>query len=278
MSLQNILLPPWLHFPQYERYSIAYRMGAGEEYIGKLGKYFESLSPKQIAQYQATFPEPITWAGWYEDDCKEELITGEDLGLKGSDFFVQTWQKNGKPKYDLKWLQNYSQSHQVHYCFFYSHKRNKLTSSLSQWYSSNFDYLGQEYCCMEQMMMASKAQLFNAQEIMQKILQSKDPKEIKQLGRMVPNFSDQIWDQVKHSIVLNGNFRKFISNVEIRDFLINTKDAILVEASPYDRIWGIGMEENNQNINNLSLWGQNMLGFALMEVRDELQRIAQYPN
>ena len=110
-------------------------------------------------------------------------------------------------------------------------------------------------------------------------MRSNNPKEIKVLGRQVKNFDENIWKKNRYSIILNGNYAKFMQNEDLRLFLISTKDSILVEASPYDKIWGIGMSANNENIENPLLWrGLNLLGFALMEVRDELIRVCQNYN
>lgn len=110
-------------------------------------------------------------------------------------------------------------------------------------------------------------------------MRSNNPKEIKVLGRQVKNFDENIWKKNRYSIILNGNYAKFMQNEDLRLFLISTKDSILVEASPYDKIWGIGMSSNNENIENPLLWrGLNLLGFALMEVRDELIRVCQNYN
>lgn len=124
--------------------------------------------------------------------------------------------------------------------------------------------------------MAEKARIFEDEEIRKQIFTETDPKTIKQLGRKIKNFNQEIWDKCKYSIILNGNYAKFLQNKELLDFLLSTGNKILVEASPYDTIWGVGMEEANPQINNPFLWkGQNLLGFALMEVRNELKRICQ---
>ena len=103
-------------------------------------------------------------------------------------------------------------------------------------------------------MMAGKAELFDDQETREKILASRSPKQIKELGRRVKGFDQATWDKAKFSIVLNGNWCKFSQNMELKAFLLSTGDAILAEASPYDGIWGIRM---------------------LMEVRDELRRVTK---
>ena len=125
--------------------------------------------------------------------------------------------------------------------------------------------------------MAEKARLFEDDEIEKQIMNSTDPREIKSLGQKVKNFKQDVWDRVKYSIILTGNYYKFSQNKEIRDFLLSTDNKILVEASPLDKIWGVGLSSEDSKIKNLSSWnGKNLLGFALMELRDELKRIYKH--
>jgi hypothetical protein len=124
--------------------------------------------------------------------------------------------------------------------------------------------------------MAEKARLFGDEEMREEIMNTSDPKLMKALGRKVRNFDPEVWDKVKYSIVLNGNYYKFTQNKEMMDFLLSTGDKILVEASPMDAIWGIGFGKENEKAYNIASWrGQNLLGFALMEVRDEIRKVYQ---
>ena len=161
------------------------------------------------------------------------------------------------------------------FIFFWGHscKENIINKScLSQWYKSDFIIDDVKYCCMEQYMMAEKAKLFNDSETLNLIMDETDQKTIKDLGRMVKNFNSNIWDENKYNIVLKGNFAKFSQNNNLKDFLLSTNDSIIVEASPYDKVWGIGMKQDDKNILDVSKWkGKNLLGFALMEVRDMLR-------
>lgn len=128
-------------------------------------------------------------------------------------------------------------------------------------------------------MMACKAELFGDREIREQILGCSDPKQIKALGRKVRGFDQAVWDKFKYAIVLNGNWLKFSQNRPLREFLLSTGDSVLVEASPYDNIWGIRLSANLPEAQDPFKWrGQNQLGFALMEVRDELRRITQNEN
>ena len=163
------------------------------------------------------------------------------------------------------------------FIFFWGHQPSKdgtiTKTCFSQWWESAFVVEGIEYKTAEHWMMAKKAQLFNDEIHFKKIIEVKSPAEAKKLGREVQNYNDEIWLKNRYQIVKEGNFYKFSQHHDLKEFLLNTKDRILVEASPVDAIWGIGMASDHQYINNPKKWrGLNLLGFALMEVRDELRK------
>ena len=135
------------------------------------------------------------------------------------------------------------------------------------------------YCCMEQYLMAGKARLFEDSETEKKIMQSADPSEIKQLGRMVKGFDEDVWERFRVPIALTGNYYKFSQLKELRSYLLGTGDSLLAEASPYDDIWGIGLDQSNAAGVDVTGWrGQNLLGFALMEVREEIRRLREFED
>lgn len=160
------------------------------------------------------------------------------------------------------------------FLFFWGHhsKPGKITKAcLSQWYPCKFTVNGIHYNCAEQFMMAEKARIMEDEETRQKILISTDPQEIKVLGRQVRHFDESRWQKHRMSTVITGNFHKFMDNDDLKAFLLKTGDKILVEASPYDTVWGIGMKEDNPDCHNPRLWkGENLLGFALMDVRETI--------
>lgn len=143
---------------------------------------------------------------------------------------------------------------------------------LSQWFVSQFtDEAGITYNCAEQYMMYQKAILFKDKEIAQKILAETSPKIIKAFGRHVANFDPAVWDKSKFDIVRTGNYLKFTQNKELKQKLLETKDAVLAEASPYDCVWGIGLSAADAASYPNSAWrGENLLGKALMAVREDL--------
>lgn len=168
-----------------------------------------------------------------------------------------------------------SNGEQFEYLFFWGHQPSKDgkigKSCFSQWYESPFVIDEVVYQTAEHWMMASKARLFGDDETLAKILESSDPKTAKALGRAVKNFDDKLWKANGRRLVTEGNLAKFEQNGDLRAFLVGTGNLVLVEASPYDRIWGIGMMADNERAKNPVTWqGQNLLGFALMDVRDKL--------
>ena len=165
------------------------------------------------------------------------------------------------------------------FLLFYGHKVAEpvMETCLSQWYPCVFEVDGVRYTSAEQYMMAEKAKLFGDEEIRAEILGTSDPKKCKSFGRKVKNFNKTVWDQEKRLIVSVGNFEKFMQNDDLRNFLLSTGDKVLVEASPTDRIWGIGLGKNNPYALDPVKWrGENLLGFILMEVRNEIAILDMY--
>jgi len=154
-----------------------------------------------------------------------------------------------------------------------------LKNYLSNWYKSPFHFktltkpiiVGKLllFDCGEQYMMWRKAVLFEDFEIATKILMSSNPKEQKTLGRQVRNYNDKIWADQRFDIMVEGLSCKFRENKLIRNKLILTGKKILVEANPYDTIWGVGLSEDDDAILDEKNWrGQNLLGKVLMKVRE----------
>jgi len=141
----------------------------------------------------------------------------------------------------------------------------------SQWAKYTIVIDGREYNNCEQYMMAQKAQLFGDAEMEARIMVSRNPREQKALGRKVRNFDADRWEAAREAIVFQANLAKFSQNADLREMLLATGDKVIAEASPKDAIWGIGMAENHPNVTDTTLWGQNLLGKAIMRVRDALR-------
>lgn len=158
------------------------------------------------------------------------------------------------------------------YILFFGNSNNY--GFLSQWYHSLFIVDDMEYFCAEQWMMAEKARLFKDKIALQNIMNATHPKTIKAEGRKIKNFNNEIWNNHKYDIVLNGTRHKFHQNSNLSEKLLATVDKKLVEASPYDKIWGIGLNASAAIKIPENKWpGQNLLGKILMQVRDEIDNL-----
>jgi len=160
------------------------------------------------------------------------------------------------------------------YLYFWGHQESSTQvgkACLSQWYPSEFKLVGRVYPTAEHFMMAGKAKLFGDQQAEEKVFTSKDPGFAKQVGREVKGFNPDTWLQHRFDLVVQGNLLKFEQNPQLREFLKSTGKRVLVEASPVDKIWGVGLAADDERIEQPIKWrGENLLGFALMVVRDQL--------
>ncbi|MGF7048446.1 ribA/ribD-fused uncharacterized protein [Paenibacillus sp. DS2015] len=151
------------------------------------------------------------------------------------------------------------------FTFFWSAK-----SPLSQGYPSTFVIDGNTFNCAEQYMMYEKAWLFGDEDIAHQILAAPSPEVQKQLGRKVAPFNQQMWTKHCKQIVHDGNYEKFTQNEELLSKLLDTKGTTLVEASPLDQIWSVGLAEDDPRIHNRETWqGTNWLGEILTDLREE---------
>lgn len=161
------------------------------------------------------------------------------------------------------------------YIFFYGHNPTPSGNHIySQFYPCKFTdpKTGIVYCCAEQWMMSQKALMFNDKVINEQILAETNAATIKSYGRSVHGYNDAIWCENRFNIVVQGNYYKFSQNPELLQTLLSTDPKILVEASPYDRVWGIGLNANQAAQIPPHQWpGDNLLGRALMQVRTMIQ-------
>jgi len=182
-----------------------------------------------------------------------------------------------KKKYNIEWLTEVVENgEKLKFLFFWGHAKNpnqRITQAcFSQWYESPFKVNGVNYKTSEHWMMSQKALLFDNLDIHKQIIESNKPGSAKEFGRKVTGFDEKIWTAHRSKIVIMGNIHKFNQNRELGEYLINTQNRIIVEASPVDRIWGIGLTKESNDARNVYAWrGLNLLGFALMEARDFLK-------
>lgn len=176
----------------------------------------------------------------------------------------------------------------VKYLHFWGHRPRPdgrvSASCLSQWWPSPFVVDGVTYATAEHWMMAGKARLFGDAEAQERAIEARSPAIAKKAGRLVRGFDETIWERERFGIVVEGSVHKFTAHPELRAFLLGTGKRsemevppaegwgrVLVEASPMDRVWGIGLAADDERAADPERWrGPNLLGFALMEARERL--------
>lgn len=156
-------------------------------------------------------------------------------------------------------------------CF---HNPNEENGYLSNWYPSPFTLAGVTFSSLEQYMMYRKAVCFGDDKVATQILATEDVAEIKALGRLVSGYDESLWNGVRQIVVYEGLLAKFSQNPELKAQLKDTGKAVLAECAVKDRIWGIGLSMHDSDRLDRAKWqGQNLLGYALMMVRERLQTI-----
>ncbi len=152
------------------------------------------------------------------------------------------------------------------------HNPDEPYGFLSNWYRSEFSVDGIKFTSMEQYMMYKKAILFEDAEIASQILKTDDVVLIKELGRKVSNYNDTVWNGMRQVVIYKGLLEKFRQNDDLKKSLLDTGDNMLAECAVKDCVWGIGLSMTDNDKNDINAWrGQNLLGFSLMLVRDELR-------
>ncbi|MGW5234032.1 NADAR family protein [Streptomyces nodosus] len=164
----------------------------------------------------------------------------------------------------------------IKYLHFWGHRPRRDgrvgAECLSQWWPAPFTVDGVEYATAEHWMMASKARLFGDTEARDEVLRAAHPALAKKAGRLVRGFDEAAWERERFAIVVEGSVHKFAAHTAPRAFLLGTGDRVLVEASPVDRVWGIGLAADDERAADPERWrGPNLLGFALMEARERLR-------
>ncbi|MGW3011475.1 NADAR family protein [Streptomyces sp. NPDC001219] len=164
----------------------------------------------------------------------------------------------------------------VKYVHFWGHAPRRGgslgASCFSQWWPAPFTVDGVRYATAEHWMMAGKARLFDDAEAERRALAAGHPKQAKDAGRRVRGFDEDAWRRHRFGLVVEGSVQKFGQDAALREYLLGTGSRVLVEASPLDRIWGIGLAADDERADDPARWrGLNLLGFALMAARQRLR-------
>lgn len=141
---------------------------------------------------------------------------------------------------------------------------------LGNWAKTNFSVWNMKFTCGEQAMMWAKANLFNDKEAMENIMNTSNPKKMKAIGRGIAAFDSKVWEANRYSLCRKYLEAKFTQCKEAKEELLKHKGKIFVEASPHDRIWGIGYDESSA-MNNINNWGENILGKLLTDISNTIE-------
>jgi ribA/ribD-fused uncharacterized protein len=161
------------------------------------------------------------------------------------------------------------------FLFFWGHRPRRDggigPGCLSQWWPAPFRVGGVTYPTAEHFMMAGKARLFGDEVMAWRIIEAASPGDAKALGQAIRGYDEELWASSRYGIVVEGNIAKFGQHQDLLAYLAATAGRVLVEASPADRVWGIGLAADDSRADRPSQWeGLNLLGFALMDVRERL--------
>ena len=175
----------------------------------------------------------------------------------------------------LKLLSRIAAGETLDFIFFWGHRPlpdgSIGPSCCSQWFDAGFELDNVHYATAEHYMMAEKARTFGDTKALEQILATRSPEDVKKIGRRVKNFNVETWTERSVEVVLRGNVAKFSQNRKLGEWLHSTGSSVLVEASPEDAIWGIGLHRDDPRATNPAVWpGKNLLGFAIMTARDQL--------
>jgi ribA/ribD-fused uncharacterized protein len=200
-------------------------------------------------------------------DLRDPAIARNEIP---TEVFEEEWARRTDRRVRL--VEQQSRSERLRFVHFWSHEPSPGNAVgpwvLSQWYTAPIDFGDDTYPTAEHWLMAAKASHFGDDRARTQILAADHPGEAKAIGREVRSFDEHEWHRVRWPIAIHGNLLKFEQHPSLGDYLVATRDRVLVEASPRDRIWGAGLAAEDPAIDDVAAWpGENLLGFALMEVR-----------
>lgn len=256
-QMNGILPPPWIMYPDKMFGGHEWQIGIGAMYLEVYTVWRSMLTVRQSQQYDLDFPQPRFW------NLQNTIRRGTF-----DSFIAYRWCPGELPA-----PIHYETRRPFVFLLNGSQPTEEGVHAFNQWARADFRADGRRYSRMEQYMMAKKAEFFGDYEARRAIMSADDPRSMKKLGRQVLGFEQKLWDACKYHIVATGNYLKFAQNPSLRKALLNTAPRAIVEDSPFDNIWGIGMSADDSDIENCAKWGGNLLGIALMDVRDELARV-----
>jgi len=258
-TINNPMPPLWMMYPHISRYCIGWRMGYGEGYKIDFFRWQKTLSADEKSQYIEMFPSPKLWRGYWNPQEDSDDLEEENLFEYG---LLSFWNEHGKMRYTKEQLIKKSdQPINADDCIFF--KPDNTSFNIRQ--DTSFQVDVEEYHSVFQYLMAEKAYLYEDKETEEAIINASNFTEIEKLAQQIKIEDKEIWKKCQYSVLLNGNYYKFVQNKELRKQLLATENKILIETDSF---------EQGGDIHKVDDWkGDNVLGFGLMEVRDEIKAV-----
>lgn len=254
------MLPLWLRYPHYSRYGGEWARGEGLEYKISWFEWLEKLALEEFAKYKKMFPAPFQWRDYWQEEVSEDSA----YLFIHNHYWTGYWEKNGIPKYSqIKTSSLKEKNKKNQLLILGTDSQKKVEKKLLTEASMEFRVDGEVYFSMEQYMAAEKARLFGDFSAERKIMKAKSSKEIQSVEPQIRFFEKETWEHIRFTILLNGTYQKFMQNPRLKEFLLDTRDRVLLEEK-----W------KNKSLDEMMITRKNNgLGCLLMEVRDEIRRV-----
>ena len=264
MKSDKIMKPLWLEYPDVSRFEIFWRMGGGEDYAYKLHNWYEELSAEDKAEYRELFPEPAEWRGCWDDYYNEN-----EYFIFSDNFSVLRWDGDGTPKYNKAELKEQFSKEKKEIISFPKYTPEKLSNEqrhlLYQYTPEKVSKYYRYLLCPDGWGTAVECMTFLYDTILEFLAAGEAAFEKE-------NRKDE-WEKWKYTSALNAIWQVYGYYTD-NNYLLDTGDSILVMTDPDDKVWGAGLAEDDPDLADPAKWpGENLYGFALMEVRDEIRRI-----
>lgn len=258
-ALSTIMLPLWLEYPCYSRYGEGWNRGEGHEYKISWFEWLKKLTPEEFEKYKKLFPVPFQWRNYWREEISEDSA----YLFIHNHYWTGYWEKNGLPKYlQIKASQKKKKNQSF---ILETDSQKKIEKDLSSEANVGFQIDQDHYFSVEQYVAVEKARLFGDFSLERKIMKMKSSKEIQRIYQEVSFYEEEMWKRIRFTILLNGTYQKFMQNPKLKEFLLATKDRVLLEEK-----W------RNINLDERVIPAEaNELGCLLMEVRDEIGRICR---
>ena len=274
---KTLMPPPFLEFPTYGRYCMGWRMGAGESYVMKFGAWLDRFCEADQKIYKNHFPSPITLFDYWNDDLEQMDFPEE---YEHGELFSYRWSLTGSTKYNMEWLRKtVSTEEPLRFRFFENGVPygKKTVDPCSVWARSSFTppcFPEQEtmYCAADYLIYCKALFTGRSALIMNAWERLGSPDGIRETAKKLAPYTDDEWKRIFPDILALSQYFKFSENTDFRKFLLSCKEDIFFCIDTEDPILGCQIVTNAAT-GEQEIIGENLLGFAIMNARDEIRKV-----